>query len=351
MSYSCFYCNETCLFYKYYAMPTSSKIYRIFTFPTWDIQFEGMIKVKIKESTKTHQFTLHPGSPFRFNNIKLALTSTISPNHPIPSSYFITDERIIARIEPAPQRHFPPNSPGLLQCKTKKDAASFNRMFSKRSCTCTKRVYYAACSCPNGTMSSFIRNPHNQLPILTKQAAILNKGFTLMMKSSIGSAPTVQISAKGLVMASKKNNNTCKVQMQTLSDCYQCIRGATTNASCVSSEGEETTQIECGNATNLMKCTPQGTSSQLRFHFTESRIDTNCTITCPSGNTVATLRGQLEFVNEGTYLTEIHSINANKPSNNGIHFKDVLNLFEKISKSFPIPFDFFSFKFYLALIC
>ncbi|PIO62551.1 hypothetical protein TELCIR_15886, partial [Teladorsagia circumcincta] len=41
----CFYCTSTCLFYRNYAMPTSPKIYRIFSCPTWSIQAEGIATI------------------------------------------------------------------------------------------------------------------------------------------------------------------------------------------------------------------------------------------------------------------------------------------------------------------
>ncbi|KAK5968540.1 hypothetical protein GCK32_022854 [Trichostrongylus colubriformis] len=302
----CFYCTSTCLFYRNYAIPTSSTIYRVFTCPTWSIQAEGIATIRSEDYTSTQRFTLQPGIPFTWNKVQLTLTSTITPSYPILSSYFLTDSNITTRIEPSPQGQLLLNSPGQVQCKTEEDAKTFrNCLFSKSACSCNPRKYKVVCTCSNGTISSFLQNKHNKLPIITTNVAIINEGSNVKAKTTIGSALAVQISANGLVIAANNNNNSCQVQMEELTGCYDCTQGAKTNVSCTSSISEETAQIECSNNTQLVRCTPEGRISTIRFHFSSSTVVENCTIRCPGGISTATLTGRLAFVNEGTYLTEI----------------------------------------------
>ncbi|VDL77603.1 unnamed protein product [Nippostrongylus brasiliensis] len=144
----CFHCKSTCLFYRCYATSTSSTVYRIFSCPTWSIQAEGIITLRSEDSTTFQKFTLQPGIPFVWNKLQLTLAGTITPDLPILSGYFITDDEIVSRIDPSPQGHLLPNSPGQLQCKTKEDAVTFKKcIFANHACSCTTREYTAHSSC------------------------------------------------------------------------------------------------------------------------------------------------------------------------------------------------------------
>ncbi|KAK6036619.1 hypothetical protein COOONC_25875, partial [Cooperia oncophora] len=87
----CFWCKETCLFYKVYARPESGTIYRVFTCPVWSITITGTITLETSTKRQQHDFVLHPARPHIWNTIELTLTATIVPNLPILSSYFLTD--------------------------------------------------------------------------------------------------------------------------------------------------------------------------------------------------------------------------------------------------------------------
>ncbi|KAK6057133.1 hypothetical protein COOONC_05351 [Cooperia oncophora] len=204
-------------------VPTSSTIYRVFSCPTWSIQAEG-----------TRQ-------EFTWNNLRPTFASTIVPNLPILSSYFITDGNIVTRIEPSQQGQLLPNSAGQLQCKTEEEAKSFGScIFAQYACSCNPRKYAVTCSCPNGTTSSFLHNKHNKLPVITGQAALINERQTIKAKTTIDSALTIQISTNELVIAASINNNSCQVHMEELTGCYSCTQGAIANVSCTSSVSEET---------------------------------------------------------------------------------------------------------------
>ncbi|VDL78201.1 unnamed protein product [Nippostrongylus brasiliensis] len=172
----------------------------------WSIQAEGIVIIRSEDSTTFQKFALQPGIPFVWNKLQLTLASTITPNLPLLSSYFITDDKIVSRIDPSPQGHPLPNPPGQLQCKTKEDAITFKKcIFEKHACSCTPREYTAHCSCPNGTMSSFLYSSHNKLPITTNQVTIINEKRTIKAKSTIGFVLTVQLSMNDLCSHCRQN--------------------------------------------------------------------------------------------------------------------------------------------------
>ncbi|KAK6040466.1 phlebovirus glycoprotein G1 [Cooperia oncophora] len=336
------------------ALPTSSTIYRVFSCPTWSIQAEGTVTLRTESSTTAQHFTLQPGIPFTWNNLRLTFAGTILPNLPILSSYFITDGNIVTRIEPSQQGQLLPNSAGQLQCRTEEEAKSFGScIFAQYACSCNPRKYAVTCSCPNGTTSSFLHNKHNKLPVITGQAALINERQTIKAKTTIDSALTIQISTNELVIAASINNNSCQVHMEELTGCYSCTQGAIANVSCRSSISEETAQIECSDTTRIVRCTPEGEISTVRFHFINSMVNENCTVRCPGGISTVILKGQLAFVNEATFITEMITPRRSfKSSSSGFTFENVSNFFSDIFAKIPGLFGFFSnFKIVWTSIC
>ncbi|XGW14000.1 hypothetical protein V3C99_000352 [Haemonchus contortus] len=118
----CFWCKETCLFYKVYAWPKSETIYRIFTCPVWSITITGTITLKTSTKDEEHNFVLNPARPHVWNSIELTLTATTVPNLPILSSYFLTDGSTVTKVEPSPAGIPLPNSVGQLQCTSEETA-------------------------------------------------------------------------------------------------------------------------------------------------------------------------------------------------------------------------------------
>ncbi|KAK6049115.1 hypothetical protein COOONC_13380, partial [Cooperia oncophora] len=308
----CFHCTSTSLFYRYS------------TYIIHDIPSLFMPHMEHPSRRNRHAKNRNQEFPFTWNNLRLTFAGTILPNLPILSSYFITDGNIVTRIEPSQQGQLLPNSAGQLQCRTEEEAKSFGScIFAQYACSCNPRKYAVTCSCPNGTTSSFLHNKHNKLPVITGQAALINERQTIKAKTTIDSALTIQISTNELVIAASINNNSCQVHMEELTGCYSCTQGAIANVSCRSSISEETAQIECSDTTRIVRCTPEGEISTVRFHFINSMVNENCTVRCPGGISTVILKGQLAFVNEATFITEMITPRRSfKSSSSGFTFEN-----------------------------
>lgn len=152
----------------------------------------------------------------------------------------------------------------------------------------------------------------------------------------------VQISAHGLIITSTRHNNSCHVKVGKLSGCYSCTRGSMTNLSCTSSVSEETAQVECQNITQLVKCTPEGTISTLRFHFSNSNIDLNCSVRCSGSTSSISLRGQLSFVNEGVFLSHVVSMNTSLSSGTILNNYPFSSIFTSMRNFLSVVSNFFN---------
>ncbi|PIO73823.1 hypothetical protein TELCIR_04190 [Teladorsagia circumcincta] len=123
----CFRCTETCIFYRHYAEPQSTDIYRVFSCPSWPITVQGTITTNMMHQENHHNFVLQPATPHRWNQLQVALTATASPNFPILGNFFVSNGEKTAIVDPSPINQLLPYSIGQLQCDTLEDAKKFDK--------------------------------------------------------------------------------------------------------------------------------------------------------------------------------------------------------------------------------
>ncbi|VDO28781.1 unnamed protein product [Haemonchus placei] len=82
-------------------------------------------------------------------------------NFPILSSFFVSDGKKTAIVDPSPANQLLPYSIGQLQCDSLEDVTTFNECRSSpTSCQRSTTVYSAHCECPNGNMTSYLSTHH-----------------------------------------------------------------------------------------------------------------------------------------------------------------------------------------------
>ncbi|KAK6034477.1 hypothetical protein COOONC_28004 [Cooperia oncophora] len=66
----CFFCKPSCLFYRYYATPSSDTIYTVFTCPVCELTVTADVTLHLQnQETETHSVVLRPGRTARVKNI------------------------------------------------------------------------------------------------------------------------------------------------------------------------------------------------------------------------------------------------------------------------------------------
>ncbi|KAK6020926.1 hypothetical protein OSTOST_13412, partial [Ostertagia ostertagi] len=230
------------------------------------------------QQQQSHQFLLQPATPYRWNDIQLALVSTTTPNFPILSNFFITDGNKTTIIDPTPAGQLLPYTAGQLQCNTREEAENFNNcIYAQSTCKCTTTVYDAACQCPQGTIHALLSDNSPTLPLARENVILLTDNNKVFAKTSSGTGISIQLNVDHMQIYTRRSANECHINASTIRGCYSCHKGATVDILCKSSFNEDTAEITCGNQTQLIICNPNGYITKAVFHFDHARIDANCT--------------------------------------------------------------------------
>ena len=85
-----------CLFYRYYALPTSNTTYEVFSCPTWEQHIVASISLKIANDSRAVNATLHPGMTYHWDEFSVTPLSVSQAPTPVLSQKFITDGADVA---------------------------------------------------------------------------------------------------------------------------------------------------------------------------------------------------------------------------------------------------------------
>ncbi|PIO54627.1 hypothetical protein TELCIR_24004 [Teladorsagia circumcincta] len=196
-----------------------------------------------------------------------------------------------------------PQTPGQLQCASKMDAIQFKCQFSPRTCVCSTGAFKATCTCPEGKMSNHLQ--HNALPFTTKNIIIEEHEDTIAARARVGSAIHVQTNVENMKIVSVQNHGKCSIMTSTIEGCYSCLLGATVTIVCYSTSDQSTADIICDDQHQIATCTQRGKITALKFHFDSPKIDINCTISCPGGQSHFLINGTLDYVHDSALQQEI----------------------------------------------
>ncbi|KAK6047718.1 hypothetical protein COOONC_14778 [Cooperia oncophora] len=306
----CFFCTPSCLFYRYYAAPTSDTIYTVFTCPVWELTVTAEMTLQLQGKAETFPVILRPGRTTRIKDITLSLLSTISPQLPVLGSTFITDGTTSAMTMNVQANALTPGTPAQLQCLSKMDAAQFRCRFSSSACTCSAGSYKATCTCPYGHISRHLNQ--NTLPLFTKNVMIEHYDDTVAAHARIGSAISLQLEMQNVNVVSLQSEAHCSITSSTVEGCYSCLLGAKVTIVCYSSEDQTTADITCDKQQQIAVCTRNGKLSEIAFHFDSPSVNMNCTVSCPGGESSFQINGVLDYVNDASFQDEIsHSSEEN----------------------------------------
>ncbi|PIO71824.1 integrase core domain protein [Teladorsagia circumcincta] len=311
----CLSCQPSCLFYRYYAAPTSEIIYTVFTCPSWELTVTAEITLQLQQERKTFTMLLRPGRATRTGDITLSLLSTISPQLPILASAFITDGTRTAMTMKVQANELTPATPAQLQCASKLDATQFLCRFSSRACTCSTGSYKATCTCPQGHISPYLTR--NTLPLITKNVIIEQHDDTIAAHTRVGSAIFLQLTMENVKVVSVQNKGQCSITSSSIEGCYSCLLGAKVSIICYSTEEQTTADITCEQEQQVAICTKTGKLNEMIFHFHSPEIATKCTISCPGGLSSFQIEGALDYVNDAQIQEEISTNNEERIDHTG----------------------------------
>lgn len=159
---SCFYYDPSCLFFRFFARPTSNEIYQIYACPTWIPK----LRVSIEFGNERTIAELSPGEKFKLpkSNVYITAVGLTSPPLQVHTATFIASYGVGSKESKWTSFTMTPPSaagspakgfPGELQCPTRADAESFNCVFDPDLCKCIGHGTQVNCQCANELMSDY----------------------------------------------------------------------------------------------------------------------------------------------------------------------------------------------------
>ncbi|EFP08333.1 hypothetical protein CRE_10715 [Caenorhabditis remanei] len=184
---SCWYYDPACLFYRYFAEPTSNDIYELFHCPIWSTR----LRLKVELGALKLTLDVAPGIKYSIvdSNISITAVGIHTPPLQAHSATFISAYGLGAKIARWTSFTFTPtSSPGApakefageLQCKDKQSAEDFNCVFDPTLCKCVGFATKVNCRCFHEKMTEYRKN--HKLPTrgINHQVLMINNRVTTL---------------------------------------------------------------------------------------------------------------------------------------------------------------------------
>uniref|UniRef100_A0A914LTZ2 DUF5641 domain-containing protein n=1 Tax=Meloidogyne incognita TaxID=6306 RepID=A0A914LTZ2_MELIC len=289
--YGCGLPTDACLFYRYFARPTTGNTFELISCPTWEFNIHADIQLEVSgKKPLMESIILHPGMTFHWNNVSLTPIAAAVPPAPVLNRQFITDGNSVAMVE---------NIPRDLLCSTESDARLFNCSISNSVCIDCIHDHSSgnvACSCRDLNLERILIDSSVRLPLNVAKLLIRNERGNIF--ADYGYSPLqLHVQMRHLELLLEFQEARCTVQTHNLTGCYKCESGAQLQYTCLTDQGDALANIECADGTVFSaRCSPNGTFGRENLPFDHFQIKTKCRVDCPAGETQFELTGALYYV-------------------------------------------------------
>lgn len=308
---NCFTCGAACIFYRTYAKPKSSKIYRVFHCSTFrpKVLIEGTLHLTGQQPIKMNTY-LHPGRSTSQSNVSLTLLSNSMPIMPILGEHFLQDIDTMqtAIIGTQLSNTMVAGTIGQFRCDSLEKARKFNCSFDPSVCSCRITEDSANCDCKHLDFHQLFKNKEKTLPLEMSGMSIRpekNKETTPFgIHTTVTAAATVQVEIKFLNFTTSQTTleATCTAKMSEFVGCTKCHTGATGILSCKTDFGQVTVDLVCSNFAFTVECDINGIDNPLVISTSQASLEEECTLHCPKNKINLTIKGQFSTVEENGML-------------------------------------------------
>ncbi|RCN24340.1 hypothetical protein ANCCAN_29966, partial [Ancylostoma caninum] len=222
---------------------------------------------------------LQPTIPQERTTMKMTLSSvTITPT-PALQTAFITDGKSVAIWSDQ-------NSP-TLHCVSR-EAAQNLECDMHTNCACQPAENKVNCVCADQNITEVFQTElQNRLPVRRPWIEFEeHQGRTDQdtVKAIIRSLSTAEI----LVSIKEEFDSTvreitdsiCTIEDTTITGCYHCSRGALAQVVCFAQDRATMASVQCNDTAFAVPCSPEGSSSSLRFSMSTAQIKIYCETSC-----------------------------------------------------------------------
>ncbi|EFO85095.1 hypothetical protein CRE_21998 [Caenorhabditis remanei] len=319
---SCWYYDPACLFYRYFAEPTSNDIYELFHCPIWSTR----LRLKVELGALKLTLDVAPGIKYSIvdSNISITAVGIHTPPLQAHSATFISAYGLGAKTARWTSFTFTPtSSPGApakgfageLQCKDKQSAEDFNCVFDPTLCKCVGFATKVNCRCFHEKMTEY-RKKH-KLPTrgINHQVLMINNRVTTLTVQE--TMVSLQVEIENATLSRWTTFQTCNATQEgKIEGCFSCLEGGRVPISCISTKIVKA-QMRCGVIEVAIECGPYGQSNLVVLGFNTKEVSLNCTIECGHSSYLF-IQGELQALQAFTSNTTFYASPYQRMTENSI---------------------------------
>ncbi|EGT43303.1 hypothetical protein CAEBREN_28676 [Caenorhabditis brenneri] len=306
----CLLPTPACLFYRTYAVPTTDEKFQIYHCDSWSnsINFQAVLTVNNEELERV--FIVQEGEEYKIDyklvkgehiTIKVKLLSiTQETGLSILGKKFIQNGDKIA-LASISNEIFP------LECS---ETGECNY---RETCNCQTAESEALCNCPVPDLYKILDDKHHNLPVITERyhlAAGQDNVPTIRSKhNKLHAQIVIDQSYHTSTIESKID---CSISQTTpYVGCYNCLKGASQNVTCKSSEPTHA-KLSCDNNDfiDILTCDKNGIVNEIHRKFNGSTPTGVCTVVCGNKNNSYKIEGKLTYVAHTSLTNKTRSLQA-----------------------------------------
>jgi len=336
-AHGCWYCHQpTCHPIRYYPITQDKKVYEIFRCSIWEPSALFHVRHSIGQELIESKIELKNGQTKEVS-AKLSVTLNLVTNGIVPvlNKFFITDG-----VRYAFGDFSGPGSPvsgtiGQIQCSSMDEAHDFSKCtMAADICKCNVQFDGANCDCSEVMIDSLFNGPdHLPTGILNYQLDVMRSDIYLKTPAYGSGYVTLRVSGK--VSALSEHKHTCTFSLMSVKGCYNCLKGASIEYSCTSTE-TYTTVMDCGDTKTVVSCNPESKTKIVKHQLNTRIISLACKVPCSKEESKTS--GILEYISHPE-LEDASHIQLIPPA-------DLNSMSEYISGMF----SFLGIKIFLGLI-
>ncbi|PIC53268.1 hypothetical protein B9Z55_003046 [Caenorhabditis nigoni] len=331
----CLLPTEACLFYRIYAVPTTDDKFEIYSCEAWSnaIKFETIITVNNKNIEEA--FLIREGENYLMNyvyekdqriNITMKLLEISEESSlSILGKKFIQNNEKIA-LASITNEIFPLECDESSECKY------------RETCNCQAAESQALCDCKVPDLYKILDDKHHNLPVITERYHLSttpdNVPILRMKHSKLHIQLKMEQNYQANVIESKVD---CSIRSQTpYKGCYNCLKGASQNITCVSKEPTHA-KLSCDNNAfiDVLTCDRSGIINEIHRKFETANPIGVCTVTCGNKSSTYKIEGKLIYVSHTSLVEYLGQVLHSEKSITEIHpwsIPDVGGILNTISK-------------------
>nr|CAD2196659.1 unnamed protein product [Meloidogyne enterolobii] len=283
--------SSACLYYRYFARPTSQNVFEVFTCPSWTPEMDVELTLETNGGKRrTKSIILHPGITSSWGNITITPLAISLPPMPVLGSIFVTNGQTVSIVSRLPVD---------LHCATEEAARSLNCSLDQEAC---KECFpnhndgTVECSCRDVDLDAMMENPETRLPITRAKVWLDNNGPSV--SATYVYAPIqIHLQMKSLALHLQLRDSKCFMDEARLHGCYRCGAGAQITYKCRSDNANVLATVKCEDGTLFVAhCSTNGTLGKELIPIDYADVNTICTVDCPAGETNFILNGSLYYI-------------------------------------------------------